>query len=444
MTAKEFINKILESNSPDWYKTLEVNFNLPAVPFSKTFKGLSEFHKYLSTQKKGYDRMENLPAELNHSKVFFDKNLENLEDFLTRYSRHNTNQLNQYWRSVTNQNNTRKITLNDNKVLPYNNEFVSNIIEINQLDSSLTRGAFNYYSKNPIGNTKNEFVGGLLAYEFENPKSILSKRNYSANKKIEELNLRVEELLSQNESHLIESLEKSKIDYQDYLNKIDEFKSDRESVFNDWFEGNEENEIIGVREEFDKFKSNKESVFNDWFEGTEEKIGAKKKVSDLEHTYEELLRLKKPAEYWKTRATTLKKEGWKAIYWLIGLVAFACVTLYLLLWLTPEGMLLSFIKGNAQAIKWSVVYITFISFLAFGIRALNKVAFSSFHLARDAEEREQLTYVYLALIKDNAADEKDKNLIMQSLFSRADTGLLKDDSGPTMPNDITGKIFGGK
>jgi hypothetical protein len=31
---------------------------------------------------------------------------------------------------------------------------------------------------------------------------------------------------------------------------------------------------------------------------------------------------------------------------------------------------------------------------------------------------------------------------MQSLFSRADTGLLKDDSSPTMPNDITGKIFG--
>ena len=123
-------------------------------------------------------------------------------------------------------------------------------------------------------------------------------------------------------------------------------------------------------------------------------------------------------------------------------MAFACVTLYLLLWLTPEGMLLSFVKGNAQAIKWSIIYVTFISFLAFGIRALNKVAFSSFHLARDAEEREQLTYVYLALIKDKAVDEKDKNLIMQSLFSRADTGLLKDDSGPTMPNDFAGKILG--
>lgn len=143
------------------------------------------------------------------------------------------------------------------------------------------------------------------------------------------------------------------------------------------------------------------------------------------------------------KASKLNKEGWKAIYWLVGLVAFACVTLYLLLWLTPDGMLLSFIKGQASAIKWSIVYVTFISFLAYGIRALNKVAFSSFHLARDAEEREQLTYVYLSLIKDSAVDEKEKNLIMQSLFSRAETGLLKGDSGPAMPNDITGKIFGG-
>ena len=89
-----------------------------------------------------------------------------------------------------------------------------------------------------------------------------------------------------------------------------------------------------------------------------------------------------------------------------------------------------------------MTYVTFLSFLAYGIRALNKVAFSSFHLARDAEEREQLTYVYLSLVKDSAVDEKEKNLIMQSLFSRADTGLLKDDSSPTMPNDITGKLFG--
>ena len=30
-------------------------------------------------------------------------------------------------------------------------------------------------------------------------------------------------------------------------------------------------------------------------------------------------------------------------------------------------------------------------------------------------------------------DKEDRLLIMQSLFSRADTGLLKEDSSPSMP-----------
>jgi len=30
---------------------------------------------------------------------------------------------------------------------------------------------------------------------------------------------------------------------------------------------------------------------------------------------------------------------------------------------------------------------------------------------------------------------------MQALFSRAETGLLKDDASPTMPNDFVGKFM---
>ena len=66
---------------------------------------------------------------------------------------------------------------------------------------------------------------------------------------------------------------------------------------------------------------------------------------------------------------------------------------------------------------------------------------SSFHLARDAEERHTLTFFYLALLKDTEVKDKDRELILQSLFSRADTGLLKEDSSPTMPNDILSKII---
>jgi len=68
--------------------------------------------------------------------------------------------------------------------------------------------------------------------------------------------------------------------------------------------------------------------------------------------------------------------------------------------------------------------------------------FSSFHLSRDCQERHTLTYFYLALLKENEIAPEEKQLIIQSLFSRSDTGLLKDDGSPSMPNDFAGKLIG--
>ncbi|WP_430965273.1 DUF6161 domain-containing protein [Spongiimicrobium sp. 2-473A-2-J] len=440
MTTTEIRKKIAESAEKDWFNSVEVTIRYPHIEFEQSLKGLSSIHRFLSKQVVGWEEYTSVPNVLNSSKQHFTNLKNRIESFINRYHNHNEAQLNNVW-------STERSQLRSNSgYFTFDSVYTKFLIDLSEHLPNSVIGAFNYLIKsNNNLNDRNAFIGSLLAYEFElKDKAEITERRKKERTSLSRLKTEFKNQLSETETDLVNHLKSTNEKYDDYVEKIDNLKNEKEQLFTDWFEGNEENEIIGVKEEFDNFKANKESIFNDWFEGTEEDIGAKKKVSDLEHTYEELLRLKKPAEYWKTRASELKKEGWKAIYWLIGLVAFACITLYLLLWLTPEGMLLSFIKGNAQAIKWSIVYITFISFLAFGIRALNKVAFSSFHLARDAEERERLTYVYLALIKDNAVDEKDKNLIMQSLFSRADTGLLKDDSGPTMPNNITGKIFGGK
>jgi hypothetical protein len=116
----------------------------------------------------------------------------------------------------------------------------------------------------------------------------------------------------------------------------------------------------------------------------------------------------------------------------------------MLIWSLGEisnGTLARIFQNSGTAIKWSVVFITLVSFIAFAIRIFSKLTFSSFHLVRDAEEREQLTYVYLALQKEKGIDETERHLIMQSLFSRADTGLLKDDAGPTMPGSIADRII---
>ena len=439
MTTTEIRKIITECSDPKWFNSVEVTITFSKVGFSQTLKGFSSIHKFLSQQIKGWEKYDDIPNELNTSKQHFT-NLNNLiEKFINQYKAHLEPQLNSGWRNIQNQLQT------DGSQLTYDSPQVEFLINLKTNFPNYVSGAYHYIIGSYNFNTRDNFTGGLLAYEFElKDHTNLTERRSKEKASMNKIRNDLREQLNESETQLTEHLTNANTEYKEYIEKIEEFKTEKEDVFNDWFEGNEENKVLGVRKEFDDFKSNKELIFTEWFEGTEEVLGAKKKVSDLEHTYEELLRLKKPAEYWKKRATTLKSEGWKSIYWLLGLVVFACVSLYLLLWLTPEGMLLSFVKGNAQAIKWSIVYVTFISFLAYGIRALNKIAFSSFHLARDAEEKEQLTYVYLALIKESAVDEKDKNLILQSLFSRADTGLLKDDSGPTMPNDFAGKMFGGK
>ena len=107
---------------------------------------------------------------------------------------------------------------------------------------------------------------------------------------------------------------------------------------------------------------------------------------------------------------------------------------YKLLWHSPEGLLQSIFKGEvSNAIRWSIVFVIFISTFFIIIRALMKFMFSNFHLARDAEERENLTYLYLSLISNGEFNEEERKIVLQSLFSRSDTGLLKEDSSPTMP-----------
>ncbi len=75
------------------------------------------------------------------------------------------------------------------------------------------------------------------------------------------------------------------------------------------------------------------------------------------------------------------------------------------------------------------------------LRLFVKLAISAFHLSRDANERLQLTHQYLALLKANVLDEKHRVIILQSLFSRADTGLLKGDSSPTFPPSLITEII---
>jgi hypothetical protein len=74
-----------------------------------------------------------------------------------------------------------------------------------------------------------------------------------------------------------------------------------------------------------------------------------------------------------------------------------------------------------------------LSLCIFVIRTFSRLTFSAFHLQQDAEEREQLAYFYLALGQDTAVDDESRKIVFQALFSRAESGLLSAEHGPTMP-----------
>jgi hypothetical protein len=172
---------------------------------------------------------------------------------------------------------------------------------------------------------------------------------------------------------------------------------------------------------------------------------SKQKIIELEELYGEKLRLSKPAQYWEDTKSAYFRTG---ICWTVVTVAFTVGYLFFIRWIIfdiqkQESQLTKVIKNiNFDTIKYGILLTLAISVGIFLINLFTKLAISAFHLSRDANERLQLTHLYLALLNEKAVTQDERTIVLQSLFSRADTGLLKGDSSPTIPDSgIIGQLL---
>lgn len=213
-----------------------------------------------------------------------------------------------------------------------------------------------------------------------------------------------------------ESFENTQLSFintaNEYIKKYDELFVQKEQQFNE-MDKNISNELSAQKEEHKKFLEEKN-----------------KNIQDLEKLYAENLRLKKPADYWKQMSTDYEKKAKKYIGWSIGIGIITVVLLSLLIIFVPETTQTS---HWFDLIKNTAILTVITTILVYALRVFVKMAMSSYHLSRDAREREQLTYFYLSLINEKAVTDSERELIITSLFSRSDTGLLKGDSSPEMP-----------
>lgn len=416
MTTPELIKIIANSESAQWFNSAESNISYPHINFSQNFDGIPSLHRFITDQIEGWNKFGNLPNELSETLKHFNNLKAEIENFVSSYKNKSNEYLNGNWKNQQIQiakNNT------SNPFFTFDSPEVKFLIDMFQKFPNSFQGAYLFVIGQFRTNNKNDLIGALLAYEFElKDHTEIAQRKNKEKASISRIRNDFQKLLSKSQTELTNHLTNANEEYESYVKSIDNLKSDKEESFNEWY---------------DKTKKTF-SIFND---------GSNTRISELEQTYAEKLKLEKPARYWESKSKKYYKDATKIRTILLWLVGISAVFLSVILMLSPDWIFKNVFKGNATAIiRWSIVFITLISLVAYAIRALTKVMFSSYHLARDAEERHTLTFFYLALLKDSTVGDEDRKLILQSLFSRVDTGLLKDESGPTMPNDVIGKILG--
>lgn len=417
MTNSELKKLIAEASDVDWFKNNQITFNFHYVNYSQSFTGVSAAYEYINQQLSGWEKVDtNLPNEIKQSRNYFDRIRTLIIQFVNAHLDKRSANLNSYWENIRSQ-----IERTNEKPLPYNIPQTEFLIRIFKETPNYFQGAFNYLlNTNNINlNGRDTLYGAILAYEYTlKDRTEISNRKKDEQNSITKIKSDFQKYLTESENLLINHLKESNTTFDNYVKQIDDLKNEKNKLFDDWFENTK-------NEEWQKWYTAKIS-----------------KIQKLEETYETKLKLEKPARYWEIKSKRHHAQGNKAKIILFILIGISAVFLGAILLISPDWIFFNVFKGNSAAlIRWSILFLSLISLVVFGVRIVSRIMLSSFHLARDAEERHTLTFFYLALLKDSEIKDDERKLIMQSLFSRSETGLLKEDSSPTMPNDMLAKLI---
>jgi len=399
MEKKEILEIIANHKDKEGFNNFTGVFHFMFVREQKKIQGFAHVWEFVNIQLEGWNKIEGeIPPQFNNPKSLFNQLKARIDNFFN--GNKDTEKVN--FQTLINE------IQNTVGWFQYDCPEVDFLLDIYRNKRNAFRHAYNFLTQESINVSEKEaFIGSLYAYEFlHKDNNLISISRKSEGKSYAKLRNQFDDYLKRTEPVV-----------SDYINKTSEKYEEHTKEINKLIESNKK-------------------LYEEWHK---EKI---KKYEELERIYNEKLKFEAPANYWKERAKKLKKQGWIAIGLILLLVGISSWSLGKILWTTPEQIYISwFGNDKSAAIRWSIIYVTLISFIAYGIRALTKFMFSSFHLAQDSEERYTLTFFYLALNKDTTVDDSERRLIIQSLFSRAETGLLKDDSTPTMPNEAIGKLL---
>lgn len=193
-------------------------------------------------------------------------------------------------------------------------------------------------------------------------------------------------------------------------------------------------DITEKKAEYSSFVEEKQKEYLEW------KGQAEKKLSDIMATYGEKLKVEKPAEFMKEKSEEYKKSF--QLFAIISIIISIAIALCIGLLMSPSIEVLdrtiniNFFSRDI-GIPAKLILLALVSFGIYILRIFIKITLSSKHLSDEYYQKHALTYFYLALVYEGKIDKETGNAILVSLFSRIDTGLIKESSTSSL--DI-GKI----
>lgn len=202
------------------------------------------------------------------------------------------------------------------------------------------------------------------------------------------------------------------------------------------------NYMKSTSDKFDIWKNDFKENINDWRDEIDEwKEKMEKKLTILENTYKEKLKLEAPEDLWNEKA-----ENYGCAYklWVFFVILLSTAIVYFVNKIITEFYFNSKINSISDNdilnyFPKIFLFVGILSLALYVLRVFVKITLSNKHLQLECEQKAALTRFYQALVHDGKnINENERLIIFNALFSKTESGLIKLSD---TPNDIENIIF---
>ena len=202
------------------------------------------------------------------------------------------------------------------------------------------------------------------------------------------------------------------------------------------------NYIKSTSDKFDIWKDDFKENINGWRDEINNwKKDMEDKLTILENTYKEKLKLEEPEKLWNEKA---KNYGATYKLWGFFVILLSGAIVYFINKIITEfyfNSKLNSISDNDMLNYFpkTFLFVGILSLALYVLRVFVKITLSNKHLQLECEQKAVLTRFYQALVYEGQnINENERLIIFNTLFSKTESGLIKLSD---TPNDIENIIF---